>query len=94
MTTGSRRRTADVARARDRARLARRLHPDLGGDPAAFADALAAFDRTPTGAGVSSWVTVRRTWRGRARRRIRLVARTTRRTLVSFSPSRSRHHVH
>ncbi|MGL5850557.1 MAG: hypothetical protein ACRCZD_07190, partial [Phycicoccus sp.] len=64
MTARSRGTGADADRARARARLARRLHPDLGGDPAAFAAAMAAFDRAPVSTSTSARPILWPTWRG------------------------------
>ena len=61
-----------VRLSRERARIARELHPDRGGDVDAYRDAMAALDGTPAFPHIpraaSAPVQVRRTMSGRLRR--------------------------
>ncbi|WP_295702875.1 hypothetical protein [Lapillicoccus sp.] len=79
-------RDADRARTAARRAVARRLHPDMGGDTAAYLDALAALDAAPAWRPVpAAPVTFRRTRWSRARSGLR---RQRRRWLARHRSSR------
>ena len=88
---------AAAALARRRREVAKRLHPDRGGDAAAFAAAMAELDAipkppaaaSPVGSTSGSGSAVRVTLRGRVRRlRRRAARRVSRRRFIEVQPRR------
>ncbi len=85
----SSRRSDQRAAFKERARIARDLHPDRGGDPEAYLAAMAAFEQRFGGHGSDAAqhadVVVRKTLRGRVRstsRRLRRIIRHRRSSRV------------